>query len=274
MGTARRQRTAAALASVSGAPVGIASENTVGAASDDTGLPVLPALQALIPALRPGQTMEIDDAGGLALALLAGPSRAGSWCGIVGVPDCGIVAASELGCDLDRLLLVDEPGERWADVVATLLEAVDVVLLRPPTRPQINLARRLVALARTSGAVLLVAGAPWEGSAARLRIESSLWLGVEQGHGHLRSRRVKAVAEGRLTGGRPRSAWLWLPGSDGSVSDAGLAPVPDLNTPDEHGSTAEHGSTDGRTLPAAKQTPSDPAALANPNASTTSTDVA
>ncbi|WP_205857153.1 hypothetical protein [Phytoactinopolyspora endophytica] len=212
----KRQRAAAALARTTGAEVDVIPE--------DAGIPVLPALQGLVPELRRGQAVEVDDAGVLALALLAGPSRAGSWCGVVRMPECGVAAASELGCDLDRLLLVDEPGDRWVDVTAALLEAVDVVLLRPPARPPTGVVRRLVALARKSGSALVVVGA-WEGSSLRMQVESSSWSGIDQGHGRLRGRRAKVVAKGRLTGGRTRSSWLWLPGPDGSISSAELASV-------------------------------------------------
>lgn len=191
---------------------------------DESVLPVLPALRPVLPGLRRGQVLEVDAAGALALALLAGPSGAGSWCAVVGVPELGVLAASAMGCEPERLLLVDEPGERWVDAVAVLLEAVDVVLVRPPVRPPSPVVRRLAALARTSGSCLLVAGA-WEGAMTRVRVASSLWVGLEQGHGHLRGRRVNVVAEGRGAGGRPRSAWLWLPGPDGSVSPAELVSV-------------------------------------------------
>lgn len=190
----------------------------------DTLLPVLPAFHGLLPGLRRGQVTTVDVSGALPLALLAGPSQAGSWCAVVGMPETGIAAAAELGCDLNQILLVDEPGNRWTDVVAALLEAVDVVLLRPPAQPQTGVARRLTALARTSGTAMLVAGG-WEGASLRLRVDSSSWMGVEDGHGRLHSRRVKIVAEGRAAGGRPRSAWLWLPGPDGTVSRAELASV-------------------------------------------------
>ncbi|WP_187361429.1 hypothetical protein [Phytoactinopolyspora mesophila] len=228
MGPSRRQRAAEALASVAGtADVSV---------PEDTGLPVLPAFHGLLPGLGRGQVMTVDGVGALPLALLAGASQDGSWCGIVGMPELGAMAAAELGCDLDRLLLVDEPADRWADVTAVLLEAVDAVLLQPPARPQTGLIRRLTALARKAGSTLIVAGS-WEGASLRLRVESSAWMGVEQGHGHLHSRRVKVVAEGRGTGGRPRSAWLWLPDADGSVSRAELASVTNLQ--DKRAASAE-----------------------------------
>lgn len=193
------------------------------APAEDPLLPVLPALQPLLPGLRRGQAVEVDRVGALALALLAQASAAGSWCAVIGWPSCGVLAASGMGCDLERLLLVDEPGERWPDVVATLLEAVDIVLVRPPGHVSQGAPRRLTAVARKAGSSLIVAG-EWEGAATRLRVDSSLWAGVHQGHGHLTGRRVKVVAEGR---GRPQSAWLWLPGKTGEVAPAELMAVPE-----------------------------------------------
>jgi hypothetical protein len=185
-------------------------------------VPVLPALSGVVPGLRRGHAIELESTG-LALALMAQTSAAGSWCGVVGLPQCGVLAAAGFGCDVRRLLLVDEPGERWSEVVAVLLEAVDAVVVRlPSARPASGVARRLGAVARKHGSCLLVAGR-WEGSMLRLRVVSSLWVGVGCGHGHLRGRRVKVIVEGRgAAGGRPRSVWLWLPGPDGTVAVADL----------------------------------------------------
>jgi hypothetical protein len=191
---------------------------------------VLPALRTLLPGgLRRGQALAVDGVGALPLALIAGAVAAKSldsaaWCAVVGVPEFGMLAAADMGADLDRILLVDEPGERWPDVVATLLAAVEVVVVRPPVRPSTGVARRLMALARQHGASLVVIGA-WEGAQLRLQVTSSLWTGLGDGHGHLRGRRVKVEADGRGAGVRPRAAWLWLPAPDGTVRPADLEPV-------------------------------------------------
>lgn len=187
-------------------------------------LPVLPALRGLLPGLRRGQAVSVDEVGALVTALVAGASEGGAWCAVVGLPECGVLAAAGSGVSLDRLLLVDEPGQRWAEVVAILLGAVEVVVLRPPARPSVTEVRRLTAFARRHGSVLVVAGVPWEGAQARLRVASSVWTGLGSGHGHLRGRRAQVVAEGK---GPPRTEWLWLPGPDGSVTGAGLAEVDD-----------------------------------------------
>jgi len=184
-------------------------------------LPVLPALRSLVPGLRRGQVVSVDGVGALSLALAAGRSAEGGWCAVVGMPECGVLAAAGMGVDPGRLLLVDEPGERWPEVVATLLGAVEVVLLRPPVRPSTVETRRLAAHARRYGAVLVVAGT-WEDAHLRMRVASSLWTGLGDGYGHLRGRRVQVVVEGK---GRPRAAWLWLPGPDGRVATADLAAV-------------------------------------------------
>jgi hypothetical protein len=186
-------------------------------------LPVLPALRGVLPGLRRGQVMSVDGTGALATAMLAGVSADGGWCAVVGMPEFGVLAAVAMGMDPQRLLLVDEPGERWPEVVATMLGAVELVLLRPPVSPSAVHVRRLTAHARRHGAVLVVTG-PWAGAQVRLRVATSLWTGLSDGHGHLRGRRVQVVAEGK---GPPRRAWLWLPGPDGTVRPADLVPVED-----------------------------------------------
>ncbi|MEV5827350.1 hypothetical protein AB0L25_17400 [Spirillospora sp. NPDC052242] len=190
-------------------------------------LPVLPALRAVLPGgLRAGSLVGLDGPGAASLgaALVAGASRhggadgTGGWCGVVGLPAFGVRAAAGMGAAPERLLLVDEPGGRWADVVAALVEAVDLILLRPPDRPDPAAVRRLSALARRHGAVLALADAPaWPGVRLRLRTAAPSWEGLGAGHGRLRGRRAEVVAEGRDVP-RGRRARLWLPAPDGTVA--------------------------------------------------------
>src|SRR5262245_9008186 len=73
-------------------------------------LPVLPAFEALLPepGLRRGTVIRAHGPGAtsLALALLAGCTRVGSWVAAVGMSGLGLDAADELGVALERLLLV------------------------------------------------------------------------------------------------------------------------------------------------------------------------
>ncbi|ACU74101.1 conserved hypothetical protein [Catenulispora acidiphila DSM 44928] len=193
---------------------------------------MLAALRTLVPggALRRGGVLAVGDRvrpcgdapSYLALALAAGASAGGAWCGVVGLPAFGIAAASGMGADLGRFLMLDEPGERWAEAVGVLAGAVDLVLVRPPRRPGGEQVRRIGArlrrTARQRGAVLVVAG-DWPGADLRLRLTETAWSGLGDGTGHLAGRRVTIAADGRGAAGRERTALLWLPAADGAVRE-------------------------------------------------------
>jgi hypothetical protein len=184
-------------------------------------LPVLEPLQPLLPdGLRRGSTVAVGDATSLALAVVAGPSAAGSWSAAVGVSNLGLAAAAELGIALDRFVVVaDPPRDAWATVAATLVDALDVVLVRARHRVAGGDARRLVARARERGAVLVVLGDGWpEAPDLRVRITQAEWHGIGEGHGHLRARRITVEADGRRAAARPRRAELWLPAAGGGVA--------------------------------------------------------
>jgi hypothetical protein len=198
--------------------------------ADERLLPVVPALQPLLPGqgLRRGSTVAVGRSAALALALVAGASAAGSWVAAVGLPDLGIVAAAETGIALERLALVPTPGARaWPTVVAAFLDAVDVVLVRPPARLPAAQARRLAARARERGAVLVPLGAWSEPADLRLAVTASSWHGLGQGHGSLRARQVEVLVAGRGAAGRERRVLLWLPSPSGAITPAGVtAAVP------------------------------------------------
>jgi len=180
-------------------------------------LPVLPALEGLLPGGLPRGTVVAT--GGwslLCLALAAGASTAGAWCAIAGVPHLGVAAAAGVGLDPGRVLLVPDPGPRWPEVAVSLLAGCELVLLRPPGRPGAAVRKRLEASLRLCGGVLIVAG-EWEGAAATLLVAHQSWEGIGYGYGRLMARRAQVVASVRGAA-RPRSRWLLLPGLDGSVN--------------------------------------------------------
>ena len=187
----------------------------------DGVLPVLPALRELLPAggLQRGSVIATGGWSLLCLALAAGASAAGAWCAAVGLPQLGVAAAADAGLDPDRMLLIPDPGAGWPQVVASLLDGCELVLLRPSDRPSAQVRRRLEATVRRSGGVLVVAG-NWEGAPTRVLVTRQEWTGIGAGHGRLRARRVQLVADGRGAAARPRARWLWLPGPDGSVAVA------------------------------------------------------
>ncbi|MET0725860.1 MAG: hypothetical protein ABWY36_05880 [Leifsonia sp.] len=179
---------------------------------ETAALPTSEAMAAVLPggALRQGGAYSVAGSLTLAMALLAGPSASGAWCGVVGVPDFGAEAAARFGIDLERLVLVPDPGEHWLTATAALVDVLTVVVLRPPARAGDADVARLSARLRQRGAALVVLGA-WPQSDATLSIAGSTWSGLGAGHGHLAAREVTVTATGRLGYDRPRSVRLWLP---------------------------------------------------------------
>lgn len=194
--------------------------------ADTRTLPVLPALTDLFPAggLRRGASYIVQGSQVLALALLAGPSAAGSWCAAVATPTLGLEAAAELGVELDRLAVVPMPGSQWLEVVAALADAFDVVLARPPDRLRDTDVRRLTARFREHGTTLIALG-PWRGAELLFTVAESRWVGLGRGYGHLAGRQV-SVTTTRRPSDRPRAIRLWLPSPDGAVRAVAPEPVP------------------------------------------------
>ena len=182
-------------------------------------LPVHPALGSVLPdGLRRGSTVTVSGSVSLLLALLGTASERGAWCALVGFPLISAQAADEYGVDLSRLAVVPDPGAGWTTAVGALLDAVDVVVVRPPRLVPGDV-RRLASRARTREAVLMSYG-EWPGADVRLRAESGQWQGIGEGYGRLRARLVDVHAEGRGAAARPRSTQLWLPAGNGGVEVA------------------------------------------------------
>src|SRR5579859_2454961 len=206
------------------------SGSLVSRAADPAGdgtLPVLPALRELLPrgGLARGTVVTVAEFGLLILALAAGASAAGAWCGIAGVPEAGVLAAAGLGLDAERTLLVPDPGETWPQVVASLLDGCELVVLRPPAQAPAQVRQRLEATLRRRRGVLLVTG-DWPGAQVRLRVITQGWTGLGDGHGRLRACCAQVTADGRGEAAMTRTRWLWLPAEDGSVATADPADVP------------------------------------------------
>ncbi|MEH0460714.1 hypothetical protein [Streptomyces acidiscabies] len=178
---------------------------------------------SLLDALLPGGRVRagsVVSAGGdvpLALALAAEVAcRAAGWA-VVGMPELGVLAAEAAGLDLASGMRVDAPGRQWVQVLATLLEAVPVVVVGPVGAVPDRVARRLAAVLRRSGSVLLSVDR-WQGAELRLEVVAASWEGVGQGHGLLRGRRVTVAATGRGAASVSRYADMWLPGPQGATA--------------------------------------------------------
>lgn len=177
-------------------------------------VPVVDELRRFLPGggLRRGSTVGVQGTA-LLLRLLAAATAAGSWAALIGLPDLGYVAATELGVDLDRVAVIDHPDDQAVAVAAACMDGMDLVVLAPGPHAVVTpaMARRLTRRVRERGAVLIAAGS-WPTSVdIELRCRTAHWDGIGHGHGYLRSRRVTVTAQGRGAAAKPLHADLTLP---------------------------------------------------------------
>lgn len=164
----------------------------------DPRLPVHSALSGLIGGgLVPGGVYSLSPSLTLALGLATEAVAESGWCAAVGFPNLGIEAVAECGIDLGRFVSIPHPKEHWATVVGAVCDGFTVVVARSPAAVPAATASRIAAVARRTGAVLIVLG-EWPGATARLEVDSVRNLGIEDGHGLLTGRdiRVRAVTRG------------------------------------------------------------------------------
>lgn len=180
-------------------------------------LPTHPSLAPLLPGggLRAGAAYCVAPSLSLLLSLMARPSREGSWCAAIGMPELGAEAAAGLGVDLGRLVLIPDPGARWWSVAATLAEVMPVVAVRTAGRVPDGEAAQLMARLRDRGATLLVQGV-WPQAEATVQLDDPEWSGLGAGHGYLASRAVTVSVRSRRSP-VPRRARMLLPDREGAL---------------------------------------------------------
>ncbi len=183
-------------------------------------LPTRTELAAVLPwsGLRRGSTVAVHGSVSLLFALLSEATSKGSWAAVVGMPDIGLVAAAEAGIAVERLALIPRPGDDLVQVIAAVLDGVDLVVVGRTRLVRDSDARRLSDRARHRCAVLLPFG-PWPGADVQLQCTRARWRGLDQGYGHLREREVTVRAEGRGAAERPRTCRLLLPDHTGAVQE-------------------------------------------------------
>ncbi len=192
-------------------------------------LPVPVALAELFPlgGLPTGWSVGVSGVGSWSLvAALAGALvEDHRWAAFVGAEEFGLVAASEVGLPLDRVLLVEHPEpQQWATVMAVLVEAVSVLCINPSHPIGQRDARRLIARAREQQTVLvhLDGGRAWPVPLdLSLWVEAGTWEGLGQGSGYLCSRKLTVEAQGRRSMAMARRRVVSLPDVDGHMLKAG-----------------------------------------------------
>lgn len=198
-------------------------------------LPLDTAFSSLLPdgGLLTGTAYTVSPSPSLILALLSTASQKGHWCAVVGMPTLGIEAAASFGVDLDRLILVPAPGERWLAVVSALAEVVPLIAVHPGPRVRDADVSRLSARLRDRGTTLLVTesatAGPWPQSEGSIRLSDPHWHGLGDGWGLLEDCTVTVTAQTRHAPA-PAHVQVRLPGSHGTVEAvaARTAPIAEL----------------------------------------------
>ncbi len=202
--------------------------------ADTTTAGVL-AAPAPLAAMLPGQglprggvvSVQASQSGAtsLLLSLLAAPQ--GAWTAVVGIPGLGLAAAAEMGVDLDRLVVIPDPGADALQVLSVLADGMDMIVTAPVSRLAPARLRVFAGRLRQRGAVLLVAGR-WPGADVVLTVREVRWTGLGDGHGRLRDRDLVVDVSGRRLGGT-RSTTLALRASRTAVAvGAGASSAGDL----------------------------------------------
>lgn len=181
-------------------------------------LPVAAPLAELLPrrGLARGTVVSVAGARSLIVGILASVTAAGGHVAIVNQPGLGLLAAVEMGADLEKFAMIPHAGPAALDVAAVLLDGMDLVILGlggaavAPTR-----ARGLIARARSKQAVLVVTDGRWDGADVRIDSRVLGYGGLEAGRGRITRIDIEVEVSGR--GFRPRTGRMEL-GADAGVT--------------------------------------------------------
>ncbi|QIS01791.1 hypothetical protein F5X71_05195 [Nocardia brasiliensis] len=190
-------------------------------------LAVPPPLAELLPGggLAKGSVVAYAGARSLLAGLVAAVTGEGGHAAVVGVPRLGLLAAAEMGAQLERLAVIADPGRDPVEVAAVLLDGLDLVVLGlngvavPPARTRVIAAR-----ARTKGSTLVVTDGRWPGPTLRLDARVAGYAGLGRGRGRLRG--LGLEVEVRAKQDQPRRGRLDLCSRAGRVEWVRHEPVP------------------------------------------------
>jgi hypothetical protein len=165
-------------------------------AVSETIAPCLP-----LGAFRRGDTIMVSGSASLTFLAVAEATRHGLWCGLVALPDLNFAAGDDVGVDLNRVVTVAKPATHLAAVTATLLDALDIVVLGiSPELTSATLAK-LSARARQRRKLLVLSAStnpfpPPRGVALTLTAVHHHWRGVADGAGYLREHAIELRVSG------------------------------------------------------------------------------
>ncbi|MFQ6330983.1 hypothetical protein ACLMAL_33295 [Nocardia sp. CWNU-33] len=228
------------MAAIPGRGAAAAERIPLGSELRRESLAVPPALAELLPdgGLAKGSVVAYNGTSSLLAGLLAAVTEGGGHAAVVGVPRLGLLAAVEMGAQLQRLAVVADPGPDPVEVAAVLLDGLDLVVLGlggvavPPVR-----ARVIAARTRNKGATLVVTNGGWANPSLRLDTRVAGYAGLGAGRGRLRS--VCLEVDVRSKAGPPRRGRIALRPRAGRVEWVSLETLDaTVETPDMRGAAS------------------------------------
>jgi hypothetical protein len=179
-------------------------ERRVGVEHRDQVVELAPASPAPLTELLPdgdlptGAAVTVRDSASL-MCWLLGATQRDRWVALVGWPELSPVALAEAGVDLERVVVVPDAGGRTADVLAALLDGVEIVVTGPQARLTASEQRRLLARARQRVTTILTP-TRWESAALLLDVEQTRWSGPDHGDFWLREAHLSVIRRSRADG--------------------------------------------------------------------------
>ena len=182
-------------------------------------LPAPAPIAQLLPhrGLVSGSIVQLSGATALHAGLVASVTESGGWAALIGTPRVGLLAATEMGANLQRCAIVPDPGPDPIAVAAVLVDGIDLVVLSlagadvPPSR-----ARAIPARARRTGAILVVTDGHWPTVDLHLDARVAGYRGLGAAGGRITG--VDLTVEARARGHQPRRADVEITGRAGGVT--------------------------------------------------------
>jgi hypothetical protein len=170
-------------------------------------LPVPAELAAILPGggLARQAVTEVSDCPPLIVEFITQTTAQGGHVGVIGWPDLSLAGVVERG-DLERVIVVPEPGPDPLAVIGVLVEGLDLVVAHWPVPAELPPARArpLLARLREGVSVLVLVGAWVASPSLRLSAEVITFRGIGAGTGRIRG--VDIAVRVEMKGRPPASA--------------------------------------------------------------------
>ncbi|GAB2500893.1 hypothetical protein CATRI_02465 [Corynebacterium atrinae] len=143
---------------------------------------------------------EIADCPALVVELISHATATGGHVGVVGWPELSLAGVSEQG-NLERVIVVPDPGVDPLEVAAVLVEGLDLVIVHSTGQLSPARARPLLAKLREGSAALVFVGLQVASPAARIGATVSTFRGIGLGRGRIQGLDIHVEVEAK--GHRP-----------------------------------------------------------------------